>query len=86
MTDEQPSTADGATFVLVHGAWHGAATWDDVVPELLELSQLLERDAVAEVDIGRGRVDAELDAQRTVFLEFGEEVFLVDNLGGASLE
>ena len=31
---------------------------------LLELAQLLEHDRVAEVDVGRGRVDAELDPQR----------------------
>jgi hypothetical protein len=30
----------------------------------LELPQLLEHDHVAEVDVGGGRVDAELDAQR----------------------
>jgi pimeloyl-ACP methyl ester carboxylesterase len=34
MTDERPSTADRAAFVFVHGAWHGAATWDEVVREL----------------------------------------------------
>ncbi len=33
-------------------------------PCLLELAQLLEHDRVAEVDVGRGRVDAELDPQR----------------------
>ena len=30
----------------------------------LELAELLEDDDVAEMDVGRGRVDAELDAQR----------------------
>ena len=35
-----------------------------VWPEVLELAQLLQDDGVAEVDVGRGRVDAELDAQR----------------------
>ena len=31
---------------------------------VLELAQLLEHDGVAEVDVGGGRVDPELDAQR----------------------
>ncbi len=34
MTDEHRSIADRAAFVFVHGAWHGAATWDEVVREL----------------------------------------------------
>ncbi len=36
----------------------------DRVPEILELAQLLQHDREAEVDVGRGRVDPELDAQR----------------------
>ena len=31
---------------------------------VLELAQLLEHDGVAEVDVGGGRVEPELDAQR----------------------
>ena len=34
------------------------------MPEVLELAQLLQHDRVAEVDVGRRRVEAELDAQR----------------------
>ena len=34
------------------------------VPGVLELAQLAQHDRVAEVDVGRGRVDPELDAQR----------------------
>ena len=34
MNDDRYSTADRAAFVFVHGAWHGAATWDLVVDEL----------------------------------------------------
>ena len=36
----------------------------DRVAEVLELPQLAQRHRVAEVQVGRGRVDAELDAQR----------------------
>jgi hypothetical protein len=38
---------------------------DDPVTEVLELPQLLQDDRVAEVDVGGGRVEAELDAQRS---------------------
>ena len=34
------------------------------MPEVLELAQLLQHDRVAEVQVRRGRVQAELDAQR----------------------
>ena len=33
-------------------------------PSVLELAQLLEHDRVAEVDVGGGRVEPELDPQR----------------------
>ena len=36
----------------------------DRVAEVLELAQLAQHDGVAEVDVRRGRVDAELDPQR----------------------
>ena len=34
------------------------------MPQLLELSQLGEHDDVSQVDVGSGRVDAELHAKR----------------------
>ena len=37
---------------------------DHRVPEVLQLPHLVEHHGVAEVDVGRGRVEAELDAQR----------------------
>ncbi len=37
---------------------------DALMAEVLELPQLLENDRVAEMDVGRGRVNAEFDAQR----------------------
>ena len=40
-----------------------------VCPSVLELAQLLEHDRVAEVDVGGGRVEAELDPQRPAFGE-----------------
>ena len=43
----------------------------DAVARVLELAQLLQHDGVAEVDVGRGRVEAELDPQRPA-LALGE--------------
>jgi hypothetical protein len=40
---------------------------DDLVAELLELPQLVDDDGVAEVEVGRGRIAAELDDERAVF-------------------
>jgi pimeloyl-ACP methyl ester carboxylesterase len=38
LCDDSPQITEGefsmATFVLVHGAWHGASAWDRVVPLL----------------------------------------------------
>jgi hypothetical protein len=39
------------------------------VPRVLELAQLLQHDRVAEVDVGRGRVDPQLHAQRPAAVE-----------------
>ena len=52
----------------------------DGVPGLLELGQLREHDAVAEVDVGRGRVDAELDPQRPALGELLGEAALGQRL------
>ncbi len=35
-----------------------------VWPQVLELAQLAQHDRVAEVDVGRGGIDAQLDPQR----------------------
>jgi hypothetical protein len=37
---------------------------DHRVPEVLQLAHLVQHDRVADVDVGRGRVEPELDAQR----------------------
>ena len=38
-----------------------------MVPEVLKLPQLGQNDGVAQMDVGRRRVDAQLDAQRSAF-------------------
>ena len=43
--------------------------------EVLQLAHLVEHHRVAEVQVGRGRVEAELDAQRRAAL-FGARQFL----------
>ncbi len=42
---------------------------DDRVPEVLKGAELLEHDRVPQVDVGRGRIHAELDPQRPAALE-----------------
>ena len=60
------------------------------VPGVLELAQLVEDDGVAEVDVGRRGVDAELDAQRPALalgeVELGLEGALGQHLDGADHE
>ena len=41
--------------------------------EVLELAEFFKRDGVAEVDVRRGGIDAELDPQRTAEAEFFEQ-------------
>ena len=55
----------------------------DAVAEVLELAQLLQHDRVAEVDVGRGRVDPELDAQLAPVARGGRQLGLQAALGQA---
>jgi hypothetical protein len=56
------------------------------MPELLELAQFLEDDAVAEVEVGGGGIDAEFGAERGAALEFLEQFALAEDAGGAAGE
>ena len=60
------------------------------VPGVLELAQLVEDHGVAEMDVGRRGVDAELDAQRPALAlgerELGLESALGEHLDGADEE
>ena len=51
--------------------------------EVLELAQLLQDDGVAEVDVGRRRVEAELDAQLAALARSLLELALEPALRGA---
>ena len=51
---------DGSPTWAVKSPMISTATW----PEVLELAELAQHDREAEVDVGRGRVDAELHPQR----------------------
>ena len=56
-------------------------------PEFLERAQLLEPDDVADVQVGRRRVAAELDAQRPPERELGlEQLLLVHEVDGVAPE
>ena len=59
---------------------------DRGVTELLELAQLAQHDREAEVDVGRGRVDAELDPQRAAGAELAPEVGLGDEVDRAGAQ
>ena len=60
---------------------------DDGVTELLEVAQLADEHCVAQVQVGRGGVEAGFDAERRTRLARGfetrPEVFKRDDLGGA---
>ncbi len=50
----------------------------------LKIAQLLERDAVAEMKVGRGRIHPELDPQRAAERELGGQLGRRNSLGGAA--
>ena len=54
--------------------------------ELLELAQLAQHDREAEVDVGGGRVDPELDPERATGPELAAEVGLGDEVDGAGAQ
>jgi hypothetical protein len=56
------------------------------VPEILELPHLVEQHGVAEVEVGRGRVEARLHAERPAELEPGQELVALDDLVGAAAD
>ena len=58
----------------------------DEVAGVLEVAQLAQHDGVAEVDVGRRRVDAELDAQRAPERQLALELAGRQHLGGAARE
>ena len=56
---------------------------DRLVPEILELAQLGERDGKAEMDIRRGGIDPELHIERTAQPQLRQQLRLADDLSGA---
>jgi hypothetical protein len=54
--------------------------------EQLELAEFFKRHGVAEVDVRRGGIDAELDAQRPAEAEFFEQFLFGEHLGGTGGE
>jgi hypothetical protein len=58
----------------------------DEVPGVLEVAQLAQHDGVPEVDVGRRRVDAQLDAQRASERELALQFARRQHLRGAARE
>jgi pimeloyl-ACP methyl ester carboxylesterase len=69
--------ASVATYVLVHGAWHGAWAWDHVTP-------LLEADGhrVIAVDLPRSTLEANVATIREAIESAGDPVILVGHSAG----
>ena len=76
----------GAAGGIADGGGEVADEQHGLVAEQLELAELLQRDGVAEVDVRRGGIDAELDAQRAAEAEFFEQFLFGEDLGGAGGE
>ena len=55
------------------------------MPEVLELTQLSQRQRVAEVQVRAGRIDAELDPKRPAERELLAQLCFADDLRGALL-
>ena len=51
--------------------------------EILELAELSENHRMSEVDVGRARVDAQLDAQRRAFVQLLQQLLLGVDVDGA---
>jgi hypothetical protein len=56
------------------------------VTEILHLAHLVQDDGMAEMDVRRGRIEAELDAQRRAARKLLRDLALDDEFVGAALE
>ena len=57
-----------------------------LVAEELELAEFFQGHGVAEMDVRRGGIDAEFDAQRAAEAEFVEQFLFGEHLGGSGGE
>ena len=69
---------------------HVADQKDDLMPEILKMLHLAQQNRVAQVQVGRGGIEAGLDAKRTAvgcgLLQALAQVFLANELGQAFLD
>jgi hypothetical protein len=56
------------------------------VPEVLELPHLVEQHGMAQVQVGRGRVETGLDPQRPAGLEPGLQFLALEDLVGSAAD
>ncbi|GAB4180296.1 MAG: hypothetical protein Fur0032_21200 [Terrimicrobiaceae bacterium] len=56
---------------------------DGIVSGILELTEFVENDTVAEVNIWGGGIDTQLDAEGAAFGQFGGKFFTTDDALGA---
>jgi hypothetical protein len=74
---------DGAAGRIADGGSEVADEEDGLVAEELELAKFFQGDRVAEMEVWRGRIHAELDAERSAKTEFFEEFLFRKHLGSA---
>ena len=86
----QRRARDRASRGIADHAGEVADQKDDRVPEILKVFQLAQQHGVAEMQIGRGRIEAGFHAQRLVrsqrFFELGAQFGLLHNLRRAFLD
>src|SRR5205085_1000173 len=56
---------------------------DDAMTELLEVLHLADDDRMAEVDVGGGRIEADLDGERLTALQLGLQIVSLDEVDRA---
>ena len=59
---------------------------NDLMPQVLELAHLVQQDGMADMQVGRGRVEAGLDAQGPAQLEAGLQLFALEDFIGATAD
>ena len=70
----------GSPIIAVKSPTRKITVW----PRALEIAQLLERDGMAQMQVGRGRIHPELDAQRAPLAQLGRQLLARDDFEGVA--